>query len=313
MRTVLVGYGHAARNLHRPAIEEAGLGWLIEETVAVDPRRPECLDVKIYGALRDVPELTGEDMFHVTVPPADHAAVVEEIIALGGRRIVVEKPLTTDGLSARRMLKSCADAGVSLYPVGVWNFSSGMRRLREDLAGGERVLHYEFEQSKDRIDRTARNSSHSSAFEVELPHQVLAAIWMFGEIVDVVHAESRPLRLADRELAHAGGAYVVVRHRSGVVGTLVGHLDKRLRTRRLRVSCADGDLEVNLPRSKDDPSSFYKDSTGRTREIPDRPLTECLAAAYMADPAQTQDRFNVDMHVQCIDVMEAARSKAGAP
>ncbi|MFJ6480558.1 MULTISPECIES: Gfo/Idh/MocA family protein [unclassified Streptomyces] len=313
MRTVLVGYGHAARDLHRTAIEESDLRYAVDEIVAVDPRSPQAHDLPVYATLQDLPGITASDVFHVTVPPADHAAVVEEIVELGGKRIIVEKPLTTDGNTARRMAKACAGAGASLYPVGIWNFSSGVDRLRRDLDRGGKPLHYEFEQSKDRVGRTLSNTSHSSAFEVELPHQVLAAIWTFGEIEDVLQASSRSLWADGRELPHAGGAYVVVRHRSGVMGTLVGHLDKELRTRRLRVACSGGDLRVDLPLTKADRSSFYHDSTGRIHEIPDRPLTECLVSAYTAGPAEGQARFNVDMHVHCIDVLEAARRRAGAP
>ncbi|CAM5678168.1 Gfo/Idh/MocA family oxidoreductase [Streptomyces canus] len=314
MRTVLVGYGHAARNLHRTAIEKSVVGGLVKDMVAVDPGcAVEDADLKVYTVLGELPGVSGSDVFHVTAPPADHGPLVEEIVALGGRRIIVEKPLTTDAHAARRMAKICADAGAELYPVGVWNFSSGIDRLKRELDAGRRVLHYEFEQSKNRIARTLGNASHSSSFEVELPHQVLAAIWLFGDIADVLHAESRPLRHAGREIPHAGGAYVVVRHRSGLIGTLVGHLDKERRTRRLRVVCADGDLELALPRSRDETSSFLKDSAGRVVDIPDLPLTQCLVSAYTAGPAESQARFNVDTHVHCIDVLEAARRKAGAP
>lgn len=314
MRTVLVGYGHAARDLHRTAIEESVLGRLVTETVAVDPAHAAgSTDVKVYAALGELPAVSGSDVFHVTVPPAGHGAVVEEIVALGGRRIVVEKPLTTNGQAARRMAKLCADAGADLFPIGVWPFSSGIERLRGQLDAGRRPLHYEFEQSKNRVARTLGNTSHSSAFEVELPHQVLAAIWLFGDITDVLHAEARPLRHAGRDIPHAGGAYLVVRHRGGLVGTLVGHLDKERRTRRLRVVCADGDMEVALPCSRDETSSFFKDSDGPVLDLPDRPLTECLVSAYTAGPAESQARFNVDMHVHCIDVLEAARGKAGVP
>ncbi|MFI9274835.1 Gfo/Idh/MocA family protein [Kitasatospora sp. NPDC052896] len=314
MRTVLVGYGHAARNLHRAAIEESVVGQLVHAMVAVDPVCPEDADLPVYPDLRGLPDVSASDVFHVTVPPADHVGVVEEVIAAGGRHIIVEKPPATDGPSARRLLKACADAGAALYPVGVWNFSSGIQRVKRDIEAGRRVLHYEFEQSKNRIGRTLSNTAHTSAFEVELPHQVLAAIWLFGDIEDVVHAESRPLRHAGREIAHAGGAHVVVRHRSGLLGTLVGHLDKERRTRRLRVVCADGDLEVSLPRSKDETSSLYRDGSGAVTVIPDRPLTECLVAAYGAvGAAETRAAFSTDLHLHCVDVLDAARSKAGVP
>lgn len=311
MRTVLVGYGHAARNLHRPAIQESVAGRLVHAMVAVDPVRPADADLPVYPDLRALPDVSPSDVFHVTVPPADHVTVVEEILAAGGRHLIVEKPLATDGPSASRLLRACADAGAALYPVGVWNFSSGIRRVRRDLDAGRRVLHYEFEQSKNRVGRTLSNASHTSAFDVELPHQVLAAIWLFGDIEDVVHAECRPLRHAGGEIARAGGAHVVVRHRSGVLGTLVGHLDKERRTRRLRVVCADGDLELRLPRSRDDTSSLYRDGETVT-VIPDRPLTECLAAAYgAAGAADDRAAFDAELHVHCIDVLDAARAKAG--
>lgn len=313
MRTVLVGYGHAARNLHLAAIAESDLRNVVEDVIAVDPKCPVDPDVKVYQALTDVPAVSDSDMFHVTVPPADHAAVVEGIIEIGGKRLIVEKPLAADGHSARRIVKACAEAGASLYPVGIWNHSAGMRRLRQDLETQDRPLHYEFEQSKNRIDRTLLNSSHHSAFEVELPHQVLAAVWMFGEIAEVVHAESRPLCSGDRTVPHAGGAYVVVKHRTGLIGTLIGHLDRKARTRRLRVTHTDGELEVRLPRSRDEVSSFYRDSAGRTTEIPDRPLTEFLTAAYAAGPATGPNWFDVDLHLHCTDVLDAARRKAGVP
>ncbi len=312
VKTVLVGYGHAARNLHRAALDESNLDGVIEDILVVDPYCAPGTDVEIYKNLHDLPATSSSDVFHVTVPPADHAAVVEEIIALGAKRIIVEKPLATDGQSARRIVKACAEADVALYPVGVWPFSSGMRRLRQDLiTRSMKPLHYEFEQSKNRIARTLENSSHTSAFDIELPHQLLAAIWLFGEITEVLHSESRPMVADGRELPHAGGVFVVVKHRDGTVGTHIGHLDKESRTRRLRVSCDNGDLEVTLPRSKEERSSFYRDATGRVAEFPDRPLTEFVRSAYRAGPADDQAVSLVDLHVHCIDILDLARRKAG--
>lgn len=81
----------------------------------------------------DIPSLPGIDGVVVATPTSTHAEVVEEALALGVP-VFVEKPLTVDAESARRLAAAAPDR---LFVMDKWRYHPGVRELARIARSGE--------------------------------------------------------------------------------------------------------------------------------------------------------------------------------
>jgi len=255
----------------------------------------------------------GDAVFHVATSPSRHLECVEELVRRGARRIIVEKPVASTLADARRI----AELGrvATILPVSVWLSSSVTQLAEQTVASGAigtlRSLH--MEQSKPRFRRTIESGVHRSAFEVELPHQLLLALTLGGPFERFLSVVSWPMTLPERSVPAMGGAVIKMRHESGVTSTLVTDLTAPVRLRRLRLTGSHGEIVADYPLSCDDHHGQLRVS-GRTRRtiVADEPLTNFLqsAYAYLSGAATVPPRGELALHVRSAELLELASDSA---
>jgi len=275
---VLVGYGHAGRDLHHRGLRTLGLA---EGLIVVDPVRPRRADPK----LRWVPDLAGAldalpdnsvGMFHVLTPVEQHLPITRELIAAGARRIILEKPITATFDEAVELYRLADRAHIA--PVSVWPASRVTERVRELVDAGRigELTTVHFEQSKPRFRRSLDDRGHRSPLDVELPHQVLLALHLAGtvEVLESAYTWDSPLG------GPLGGAELVLQHAGGVRSTLASDLTSPVRIRRLRLTGTRGEIQADYPISSEDDFGQVR-VLGHEREVlEDAPLTRFLDRAY---------------------------------
>ncbi|WP_104818937.1 hypothetical protein [Kitasatospora sp. MMS16-BH015] len=310
---MIVGYGRAGRDLHHRALRS--LFGPDFEVLVVDPALTEAPPgAVLLPSLREAAGFgpMAEMVFHVTTPPCHHLGAVEELVALGARRIVLEKPVAPSSAETRRLCALALEA--TILPVSVWPNSKVTERLRQIIADGTigmPVALY-MEQSKPRFGRTGSSDSHRSAFEVELPHQVLLALHLAGDQARILSSPVWAMPLPDRSVPAMGGAVLRLEHGNGVVSTLLSDLTSPTRRRHLRVTGTRGEILADFPVSTDDPYGQLRVAGRPGRAvIEDSPLTSFLAAAYAhlldGGPLPAAD---LRLHHRTIELLEQAQDQA---
>ena len=321
LRPVIVGYGHAGRDLHHRCLLDLAERGLAPrgEVLVVDPRPPAslppatCWLPTLQDAL-DVLSHVEDGVFHVTTPVGAHVPAVETLLAAGAKRIVMEKPVTRTSAEARRLAAEASAAGASIIPVSVWPSSFVTRRVMDLIIAGRigTPIGLNMAQNKPRFRRSAADTSHEaghrSAFEVELPHQVLLALHLGGPADDVIDAASWDMRLPDRSLPGMGGARVRLQHGGGFVSKLSTDLTSPMRQRRLTVTGTAGAIVADYPISGEDDFGQVWISGERDRHVlPDGPLSRFLeqAYAYLAGTGPAPNA-GMDSHIAAIELLEQA-------
>jgi predicted dehydrogenase len=236
--SVLVGFGHAGRDLHLPSLarmpERRVLGIVDPLAAAPDPPVPVVPDLA-HLRCGD----PGEAVVHVCVPPADHAAVIRRAAALGFRRFIVEKPLADTAAGAAEIARLAQRHRLAVVVVANWLFSGLTRAIREELRRAGPPVLLRMRQSKMRITRTLSSRVPETAYVVEMPHMVALALHLLGEDVDLRCAAASDLVVGGRRVATMGSADMWLR-----VGSVDVHLSSDLaspvRERWVDVTWADG-------------------------------------------------------------------------
>ena len=150
-RSVIVGYGRAGSGLHHRSLRT--LFGHEHPVLAVDPLpvtepvpgghwMPSLADAIAH--LEASGTSAAEAVFHVATCPSLRPDYVEELVERGARRIILEKPIATTTVDARRIARF-ADV-VTLLPVSVWLASRVTRLTEEIILSGEigevRGLHW---------------------------------------------------------------------------------------------------------------------------------------------------------------------------
>ncbi len=308
---VLIGYGHAGRDLHHRALRT--LGGPGVRTVVCDPVRPDHLPAGTVGvphvdALPDMVDLR-DAVVHVTTPVESHVEVAERLAELGAARIIVEKPVARTVESAMR-LSALAAGGVAVVPVSIWPSSVLTRAVMEVIASGAvgTVEGIEIEQNKPRFTRTVDNPAHRSAWEVEMPHQVLLALHLAGPVETLDMAMLWDMELPGGGFAAGmGRASLSLTHRSGITSCLISDLTAPTRQRCLTVLGDRGSIVAHYPVGSDDDVGHLYVSGRRRTLVNDRPLDQFLLAAYrhFADEGPPPPA-GLDIHLQTIDLLSRA-------
>lgn len=97
-----------------------------------DTTRARAVALGAGAAVSDIDALGPMDGYVVATPTITHAAVVERLLATG-RPIFVEKPMTADLASARRL---AAAAGERLFVMDKWRYHPGIEAMRAEIAAG---------------------------------------------------------------------------------------------------------------------------------------------------------------------------------
>jgi predicted dehydrogenase len=129
----------------------------------------------------DLSGLEQMDGFVVATPTATHAEVIDRLAPMG-RPIFVEKPMTADVLSARRL--AAASEG-QLFVMDKWRYHPGIDAMRAEIAAG-RVG----EVLAIRTTRWGWGNRHGdvSALWILAPHDLAIVLHLVGDIPPVSSA-----------------------------------------------------------------------------------------------------------------------------
>jgi predicted dehydrogenase len=325
LRSVIIGYGHSGRDLHHRSLRALAARGAAPtgEVLVVDPRSPRNVPdgtrwlPDLPAALENLPNLAA-GVFHVTTPIDHHLPVAAALVAAGARHVIVEKPVTRTGKQARQLRLLASTGRTHINAVSVWPASHVTARVAELLASGSigELVTLHMEQSKPRFRRTLLDCGHHSAFDVELPHQVLLALHIAGPVESLLDVRSWPSPVTQPHAdpttipltGSAGGAQLVLRHRNGVISTLLSDLTSPVRTRRLRLTGTTGEITADYPLSADDDFGQISVSGEPNREIVvDQPVTQFIERVYAhAAGVAVPPPEPLDTHVVVIELLEEA-------
>jgi predicted dehydrogenase len=129
----------------------------------------------------DLPEPGTVDGYVVATPASTHAAVLDAILG-AGKPVFVEKPMTTDAASARRL---AAQASARLFVMDKWRHHPGVEAMRREAASGA--------LGRVRAIRTSR-------WQWSSPHRDVTPLWVLAphDLSIILHVLGRlpPLREA---------------------------------------------------------------------------------------------------------------------
>ncbi|MFJ7629783.1 hypothetical protein ACIQZN_25130 [Streptomyces sp. NPDC097595] len=285
----------------------------------VDPVRPAD---PLPGArwLSSVPEALAtlgspaSAVVHIATPVRERAQTIRELAAAGIRKAIMEKPFAESPAAACELTSLIRDCDTEVLPVAVWPSSAITRHIVGLLASGRigQPISLHIEQSKPRFQRGFEDEAHSSAFEVELPHQMLLALHLFGD-AESLEAVSWPLRTPTGESRRLGGATVRLRHRDGLVTTLKSDLTSPVRVRCLRLRGTAGEIVAHYPIGADDPYGQVQVTGDHDRTLlPDAPLTTYIEDCYryFAGTGRQPEGSDLQLHLRVTELLAAASAAA---
>lgn len=117
MRLGLIGYGSAGRGIHARLLREVGLrvsAIVVRNPQRVAQARQDWPEAEIYADVDSMLARAGKlDFVVIASPSGSHEEHILEVVA-ARTPVVVDKPMTTDSESARRVIDAAQAAGVPL-------------------------------------------------------------------------------------------------------------------------------------------------------------------------------------------------------
>ncbi|MFL5540013.1 MAG: Gfo/Idh/MocA family protein [Longimicrobiaceae bacterium] len=344
---VVVGLGRAGLGLHIPVLEKilhdsaavspfGGVVGLVDSAEAgikralhrleydygYDPRRISCAT--------SLADLAGVDpdhtIVHICTPAHDHASALRAATEVGFRRIIVEKPCAANTAEVDEMRRTADRTGASIAVINPYLYSRSVASCKDKIREVGRLPHYlEFEMSKPRITPTlAGRSRPESVMDVELPHQIAAALHLTeASRYRVLRAEVRHMhyRETDTEVCRVVpnmGVGIIVLELDQCIAVLVSSLDALTRTRVLKLRFSNTEhIEAFLPVTGDDHTSVVIEYSGhntdgsteqqRVAKLPDDMLARCLFDTYSRFVTDSPQLSDLTFNRKVVDVMDKAK------
>jgi predicted dehydrogenase len=187
-RVALAGCGRWGRHILRDLL---ALDCDVPVVARSDASRERAREGGAKTIVADVASLGAVDGVVVATPTATHAAVVEEALALGVP-VFVEKPLTADVASARRLAAAAPDR---LFVMDKWRYHPGVAELARIARSGE--LGPVVGIHSRRVTLGHRYSDVDTVW-IHAPHDLAIALEVLGRVPEPRHAVPE---LVDGELA----------------------------------------------------------------------------------------------------------------
>lgn len=248
MRIALVGLGSIGRrhlaNL-RLLVPDADITVVRHRRTTEGP--PEGADRVVFSrdeALARKPELAV-----VCGPTSTHAEDAAAFAACGAH-LFIEKPIAADTAGAQRVVSAVAASGVTCVVGYNFRFLPSLRALRAAAAGGSigRVMSVRAEvgqylpEWRPAADYRTTNSARAALggdVTLELSHEIDYVRWLCGEVADVGAVLART---SDLEIDVDDTAELLLRFRSGAVGSVHLDMTQRAPVRTCRIAGTDGTL-----------------------------------------------------------------------
>jgi predicted dehydrogenase len=171
-RVALAGCGRWGRHILRDLRSLGCEVPVVARSGASRERAREGGAAEIVDAL---PSLRGIDGIVVATPTSTHAEVIEEALALGVP-VFVEKPLTADVASARRLAEAAPDR---LFVMDKWRYHPGVEELARIARSGE--LGAVVGIHTRRVTLGHRYSDVDTVW-IHAPHDLAIALEILGEV-----------------------------------------------------------------------------------------------------------------------------------
>jgi predicted dehydrogenase len=242
--SLIIGFGRAGRGLHERALRRLAHAQesATRKLFVLDPAEVSsscaCHDsITWLSGYADLSKLDPECVVHVCTPPAQRVEVVSQLAAAGLRRMIWEKPLASSPEEMKELMAICERDSLDVVVVG--NFVSSMltRRVQQIIGSGElgAAQRISFVQNKPRFGRTLTGRDHPTAFDIELPHSVGAALLLAGP-AKLLSARCTDLRVGGKQVPWLGSARLSLAHANGVLSEFYSDLTSPVRKRSIEVS-----------------------------------------------------------------------------
>lgn len=295
LRTLIVGLGRSGAGLHLPALAMARASRTAD--LLFDPRPVLTFDPgpgypgPLPGTVRASSLATaagltdpGATVVHLCTPPTARVDVLSHLAELGFRKILIEKPLTSDeaALDEIEALRDRWD--LNLIIVAQWLTSTLTTRIKQLLRDGEygSLRFISVIQRKPRFTRSQASGGHPTAFDVEVPHSVGLALEIAG-LARVLSARWADMTFGDMTIPRLGAAWLELDHASGIRTWIHSDLTAPDRERRITLDLDGATVTGHYPSSgADDYAQLRIIVGGRDkREIfRDDALTAFMVASY---------------------------------
>lgn len=329
LSSILIGYGHAARDFHLPALRRMhAVGGPARIGVA-DPL------VLVPGAVRAPPDLllaadlaelaprfdSERTVVHVCTPPDAHAAALRQCAALGFKYVLAEKPLVTTYADLAEVEELARQRELDILVVSNWLSSRLTEAVGDALAGAraDSVERITLRSSKPRIGRSLASATHRSAFDVEMPHLVALAMRLCRSPLSLQDAWCSDLVVPGRRVAMMGAADMVLRSAAGHDVRLATNLLSPRRERSVFVRWKDGTrLAGNFPCDSTDVYSQLQlvAPDGELREhrvFEDETVQAFFDSAYMYfEHGEPRPASDLELHAAVTHLLVDARSRCEA-
>jgi predicted dehydrogenase len=188
MRIGLVGCGRWGRYILRDLVSLGCKVTVVARSQESRERARSGGASAIVARVDDLPEVDG---IVVATPTSTHALVVADALALG-TPVFVEKPLTDDPVSARRLADA---AGDRLFIMDKWRYHPGVEAMAAMARSGEhgplRAIHTRrlvWGHDHDDVDAVWILLPHDLAIVSEIAGRLPAAIGAVGAVRSIQHA-----------------------------------------------------------------------------------------------------------------------------
>lgn len=177
-RIGLVGCGRWGRHILRDLL---ALGCEVPVVARSEESRKRAREGGANAIVADIGSLAGVDGIVIATPTATHAAVIEEALELDVP-VYVEKPLTADIASARRLADAAPER---LFVMDKWRYHPGVRELAR-IARSEELGPVVGVHSR-RVTLGHRYSDVDTVW-IHAPHDLAVALELLGSVPEPRHA-----------------------------------------------------------------------------------------------------------------------------
>ncbi|MGN7950353.1 Gfo/Idh/MocA family protein [Microbacterium sp. 22215] len=223
LRALIVGFGHAGRDIHMPLLRAAGFSKIA--IVSRGRRAAQEADrsgVEVYGALDAVPGTV--DIAVIAVPDAQHESIAIESLLCRPRVLVVDKPLATSSEGAERIVDAASCLGVTVVPFQNRRWDGDYLTLEDLLRRGRlgKIVRLESRISMwaPELSSGWRDVSHpglNGQLGGNGPHLVDQAVRLLGPVRNV-YAEVRTLR---SDAGPNDDCFIALTHENGASSHLI--------------------------------------------------------------------------------------------
>jgi predicted dehydrogenase len=293
LHTIIVGGGHAGRDMHIPCAQRAvalSTEHVLSGQVEVIERDATVARVgqlPWFSKLSEANCDPADTVVHVTTGPADRVAVVADAARLGFKSFILEKPLAAYQSDVGKLIEVVKANELKVVVCFPWLATRLTRRLKEliDSNAHGKLTQLVMVQTKSRLGRLNEASGHDTAFEIETPHQVSLALHLAGRQATLWDAHCKSRVLESGATSFMGGASMLLSH-GAALSSLRSDLESPTRERRIDLLFEDGWRCVGwYPASGESGWQFLRQysSAGRLwREetFSDDPLTSLFLESY---------------------------------